>query len=175
MCVDSHINLRVVFVVVTTFYTLVNMRSIYFFRVALVIVICPPLCKGGWHGAAVTGGLYVLRKCLLAPRFDNPSVKNQRFLPAVHCGMTATGSHGNFDLLRGAPPFAQGSRWALFNGIRKNREIAALPTKPPLGNHRIFRLYFWKIYATITRFLLFGGNYENPAAHLLRTLRQPSH
>ena len=47
MCVDSHINLRVVFVVVTTFYTLVNMRSIYFFRVALVIVICPPLCKGG--------------------------------------------------------------------------------------------------------------------------------
>ena len=40
MCVDSHINLRVVFVVVTTFYTLVNMRSIYFFRVALVIVIC---------------------------------------------------------------------------------------------------------------------------------------
>ena len=42
--------------------------------------------------------------------FDNPSVKNQRFLPAVHCGMTATGSHGNFDSLRGAPPFAQGSR-----------------------------------------------------------------
>ena len=31
---------------------------------------------------------------------------------------------------------------AFFNGIRKNREIAALPTKPPLGNHRIFRLYF---------------------------------
>ena len=26
-------------------------------------------------------------------KFDNPSVKNQRFLPAVHCGMTATGSH----------------------------------------------------------------------------------
>ena len=50
MCVDSHINLRVVFVVVTTFYTLVNMRSIYFFRVALVIVICPPLCKG-WCSA----------------------------------------------------------------------------------------------------------------------------
>ena len=46
MCVDSHINLRVVFVVVTTFYTLVNMRSIYFFRVALVIVICRPLRKG---------------------------------------------------------------------------------------------------------------------------------
>ena len=45
-------------------------------------------------------------------RFDNPSVKNQRFLPAVHCGMTATGSHGNFDSLRGAPPFAQGSRGA---------------------------------------------------------------
>ena len=43
--------------------------------------------------------------------FDNPSVKNQRFLPAVHCGMTATGSHGNFDSLRGAPPFTQGSRW----------------------------------------------------------------
>ena len=41
--------------------------------------------------------------------------------------------------------------------------------------HRIFRLYFWKIYATITRFLLFGGNYENPAAHLLRALRQPTH
>ena len=41
--------------------------------------------------------------------FVNPSVKNQRFLPAVHCGMTATGSHGNFDSLRGAPPFAQGS------------------------------------------------------------------
>ena len=32
--------------------------------------------------------------------FNNPSVKNQRFLPAVHCGMTATGSHGNFDSLR---------------------------------------------------------------------------
>ena len=47
------------------------------------------------------------------PRFDNPSVKNQRFLPAVHCGMTATGSHGNFDSLRGAPPFTQGSRWVL--------------------------------------------------------------
>ena len=45
--------------------------------------------------------------------FDNPSVKNQRFLPAVHCGMTATGSHGNFDSLRGAPPFTQGSRWVL--------------------------------------------------------------
>ena len=37
-------------------------------------------------------------------RLDNPSVKNQRFLPAVQCGMTATGSHGNFDSLRGAPP-----------------------------------------------------------------------
>ena len=45
MCVDSHINLRVVFVVVTTFYTLVNMRSIYFFRVALVIVICRALIE----------------------------------------------------------------------------------------------------------------------------------
>ena len=45
-------------------------------------------------------------------QFDNPSDKNQRFLPAVHCGMTATGSHGNFDSLRGAPPFAQGSRGA---------------------------------------------------------------
>ena len=51
MCVDSHINLRVVFVVVTTFYTLVNMRSIYFFRVALVIVICPPLADQGWCSA----------------------------------------------------------------------------------------------------------------------------
>ena len=49
MCVDSHINLRVVFVVVTTFYTLVNMRSIYFFRVALVIVICRDLKKGWLH------------------------------------------------------------------------------------------------------------------------------
>ena len=68
MCVDSHINLRVVFVVVTTFYTLVNMRSIYFFRVALVIVICPPLCKGGWHGFAVTGGLYVSPKVLTCCR-----------------------------------------------------------------------------------------------------------
>ena len=49
--------------------------------------------------------------CVLSlTQFDNPSVKNQRFLPAVHCGMTATGSHGNFDSLRGAPPFAQGSR-----------------------------------------------------------------
>ena len=47
------------------------------------------------------------------PRFDNPSVKNQRFLPAVHCGMTATGSHGNFDSLRGAPPFTQGEPWVL--------------------------------------------------------------
>ena len=47
MRVDSHINLRVVFVVVTTFYTLVNMRPIYFFRVALVIVICPPMCFWG--------------------------------------------------------------------------------------------------------------------------------
>ena len=46
-------------------------------------------------------------------QFDNPSVKNQRFLPAVHCGMTATGSHGNFDSLRGAPPFTQGSHWVL--------------------------------------------------------------
>ena len=112
-------------------------------------------------------------------RFDNPSVKNQRFLPAVHCGMTATGSHGNFDSLRGAPPFAQGSRWALphqcvfqwyseeLGDCRASNE--AVPT------HRIFRLYFWKIYATITRFLLFGGNYENPAAHLLRALRQPTH
>ena len=57
MCVDSHINLRVVFVMVTTFYTLVNMRSIYFFRVALVIVICPPLCRGSCHGNAVTEGV----------------------------------------------------------------------------------------------------------------------
>ena len=49
--------------------------------------------------------------CVLSlTQFDNPSVKNQRFLPAVHCGMTATGSHGNFDSLRGAPPFTQGSR-----------------------------------------------------------------
>ena len=49
--------------------------------------------------------------CVLSlPQFDNPSVKNQRFLPAAHCGMTATGSHGNFDSLRGAPPFTQGSR-----------------------------------------------------------------
>ena len=82
MCVDSHINLRVVFVVVTTFYTLVNMRSIYFFRVALVIVICPPLCKGSWHGAAVTGGLYVFKRIPCLPQFVNPSVKNQRFLTA---------------------------------------------------------------------------------------------
>ena len=44
------------------------------------------------------------------PQFDNPSVKNQRFLTAVHCDMTATGSHGNFDSLRGAAPFTQGSR-----------------------------------------------------------------
>ena len=51
--------------------------------------------------------------CVLSlTQFDNPSVKNQRFLPAVHCGMTATGSHGNFDSLRGAPPFTQGSRGA---------------------------------------------------------------
>ena len=56
MCVDSHINLRVVFVMVTTFYTLVNMRSIYFFRVALVIVICPPLCRGRWATLAWLGG-----------------------------------------------------------------------------------------------------------------------
>ena len=63
--------------------------------------------------------------------FDNPSVKNQRFLPAVHCGMTATGSHGNFDSLRGAPPFTQGSRGcsrtsALFDGSRKNMGIPYL-------------------------------------------------
>ena len=52
--------------------------------------------------------------CVLSlTQFDNPSVKNQRFLPAVHCGMTATGSHGNFDSLRGAPPFTQGSHWVL--------------------------------------------------------------
>ena len=56
MCVDSHINLRVVFVMVTTFYTLVNMRSIYFFRVALVIVICPPLCRGRWLPFRADGG-----------------------------------------------------------------------------------------------------------------------
>ena len=31
---------------------------------------------------------------------------------------------------------------AFFNGIRKNRGTAALPTKPLLRNHRIFRLYF---------------------------------
>ena len=48
--------------------------------------------------------------CVLSlTQFYNPSVKNQRFLPAVHCGMTATGSHGNYDSLRGAPPFTQGS------------------------------------------------------------------
>ena len=52
-------------------------------------------------------------KCSFSSRFDNLLVKNQRFLPAVHCGMTATGSHGNFDSLRGAPPFTQGSRWVL--------------------------------------------------------------
>ena len=52
--------------------------------------------------------------CVLSlTQFDNPSVKNQRFLPAVHCGMTATGSHGNFDSLCGAPPFTQGSHWVL--------------------------------------------------------------
>ena len=35
----------------------------------------PPLCKGGWHGEAVTGGLYVLSSCShLLPQFDNPSV-----------------------------------------------------------------------------------------------------
>ena len=55
----------------------------------------------------------VPQKCSFSSRFDNLLVKNQRFLPAVHCGMTATGSHGNFDSLRGAPPFTQGSLWVL--------------------------------------------------------------
>ena len=51
----------------------------------------PTLCKGGWHGAAVTGGLYVFKRIPFLPQFVNPSVKNQRFLPA---------------------PFTQGSRGA---------------------------------------------------------------
>ena len=44
-----------------------------------------------WHGAAVTGGLYVFKRIPFLPQFVNPSVKNQRFLPA---------------------PFTQGSRGA---------------------------------------------------------------
>ena len=40
MCVWLHINLRVEFGVVTTFYTLVDMKSILFLGVALVIIIC---------------------------------------------------------------------------------------------------------------------------------------
>ena len=82
--------------------------------------------------------------CVLSlTQFDNPSVKNQRFLPAVHCGMTATGSHGNFDSLRGAP-LSQGKAW----GTDCHTSVATLVrndmclSKPPLGNHRIFRLYF---------------------------------
>ena len=51
----------------------------------------PTLCKGGWHGAAVTGGLYVFKRIPFLPQYVNPSVKNQRFLPA---------------------PFTQGSRGA---------------------------------------------------------------
>ena len=51
----------------------------------------PTLCKGGWHGAAATGGLYVFKRIPFLPQFVNPSVKNQRFLPA---------------------PFTQGSRGA---------------------------------------------------------------
>ena len=35
------------FVVVTTFYTLVRILSILFWGVALIIIICPPLPKGG--------------------------------------------------------------------------------------------------------------------------------
>ena len=67
--------------------------------------------------------------CVLSlTQFDNPSVKNQRFLPAVHCGMTATGSHGNFDSLRGAPPLTQGSLGcsrtsAFIDASQKNRKI----------------------------------------------------
>ena len=65
MCVDSHINLRVVFVVVTTFYTLVNMRSIYFFRVALVIVICRPIGKWGrMHREYLRGHKPIQYNCL---------------------------------------------------------------------------------------------------------------
>ena len=33
---------------VTTFYTLVRILSILFSGVALIIIICPPLCKGRW-------------------------------------------------------------------------------------------------------------------------------
>ena len=39
--------------VVTTFYTLVRILSILFSGVALIIIICPPLCKGRWHGDGV--------------------------------------------------------------------------------------------------------------------------
>ena len=45
------------FVVVTTFYTLVRILSILFSGVALIIIICPPLCKGRWQPEAVDGGI----------------------------------------------------------------------------------------------------------------------
>ena len=57
MCVGLHIDLRVMFVVVTTFYTLVGMKSTFISGVALVIIICPPLVQRE-VAAKLTEGLF---------------------------------------------------------------------------------------------------------------------
>ena len=50
------------FCLATLFYTLVGMKSILFFSVALDIIICPPLCKGRWRGVCRDGGIVIKRK-----------------------------------------------------------------------------------------------------------------
>ena len=101
-------------------------------------------------------------------KFDNPSVKNQRFLPAVHCGMTATGSHGNFDSLRGAPPFTQGSLCASPGSVLTLRGHPA-----PLNHGFAKATCFADFFDTLKAPLPYEGEPLPSSVSRLRETREP--